>query len=89
MIAAPLRQRRHGLDLESHARREVVVPAEELVPCVRAGIAEAQLVPCLADLLTEVLLEHGVVVIADHEDRQAIAEAREFFERRRDLLAPQ
>src|SRR5690606_35607405 len=88
VVAEPLREGSDALDVEADRRREVVVPAEEAVPRVRAGVAETQLESLRPDVLAEVLREHGVVVVPHHEGREIRPEVAQLGERRPDLLAP-
>ena len=89
MVAAALRQRAHPVDREADGCREVIVPAEEAVPGVRARVAEVELVPVLAHLLAQVLLEHGVVVITDHQHGQSLAQLLQLGQRGADLVTAQ
>ena len=89
MVAEPLRQRPYGIDRETDGCREVVVSAKEPIPRIRAGVAEIQLVPLVSNVLPEALLEHGVVVVADHELRKPLPQQVELGQSRADLMPTQ
>ena len=89
MVGHPLLEGFNALDFQAHRRCEIEVAAKELVPRVGASFTEGQVVPVLLHVLAQVLFEPGIVVVADHQSGQPVAQHPQFTMRCANLVTSQ
>jgi hypothetical protein len=89
VVGCPATERLDTVNTEAHGCREVEVSSKELVPRVGSTVTQGQVIARFVDFLGEVRVKERVVIVTDHERRQAVSECEEQLMRRADLLPAQ